>query len=96
MRLAVRTPNEGDRKVLVERGIHCFIAAIFGGAAPPWARKDVAQFLKEIETKVGDRIATWSGDRDDVLDLKGMTEDFVRRRRYRRNGGSWPFRARAS
>ncbi|HTD81054.1 MAG TPA: hypothetical protein VK723_02770, partial [Thermoplasmata archaeon] len=86
----------GDRKVLVERGIHCFIAAIFGGAAPPWARKDVAQFLKEIETKVGDRIATWSGDRDDVLDLKGMTEDFVRRRRYRRNGGSWPFRARAS
>jgi hypothetical protein len=85
----------GDRKVLVERGVHCYVAAIFAGVAPPWARKDVAAFLKAIETKVGDRIASWSGDRDDVHDLKGMTEEFVRRRRYRRNGW-WPFRARAS
>ena len=85
----------GDRKVFVERGMHCYIAAIFGGAAPPWARKDINAFLKSIETKVGDRIASWSGDRDDVTDLKGMTEEFVRHRRYHRNGW-WPFRPRAS
>src|SRR5439155_20370409 len=71
----------GDRKVLVERGIHCFIAAIFAGTAPPWARKDLAAFLSEIETALGARLKVWSGDRDDVSDLKGMTEEFVRRRR---------------
>jgi hypothetical protein len=86
----------GNRKVLVERGTHCYVAAIFDGASPPWARKDLTAFLEEIETRVGDVIAGWSGDRDDVHDLKGMTEEFVRRRRYHPNGGRWPFRARAS
>jgi len=84
----------GDRKVLVERGIHCFIAAIFAGTAPPWARKDLAAFLSEIETALGARLKVWSGDRDDVSDLKGMTEEFVRRRRFR--NGWWPFPGRAS
>ena len=86
----------GERKVLVEKGAHCYVAAIFDGGAPPWARKDLTAFLDEIETRIGDVIAGWSGDRDDVHDLKGMTEEFVRRRRYHRNGGWWPFRARAS
>ena len=79
----------GERRVLVERGRHCYIAAIFTGLAPPWARKDLVAFLADIDRDLGDRLGKWSGDRDDIWELKGLTEEFVRRRRYR--NGWWPF-----
>jgi len=72
----------GDRKVLVERGDHIYIAAIYAGTAPPWARKDLAAFVQNIEAGLGTRLANWSGDASDLSGLKEMTEEYVGTRRY--------------
>ena len=71
-----------DRKVLVERGTHCYVAAIYAGKVPPWARSDIAAFLRDIEGALGRQLEAWSGDKEDLQGLKGMTEEFVRSRRY--------------
>lgn len=79
----LKTFRVGDAKVLVERGSHFYAAAIFRPMEPPWAPKDLAALVQDIELAYGAVLRDWSGDPSDLRGLRALTDDFVRRRRYK-------------
>ncbi len=73
----------GERKILIERGTHHFIAVIYRGAdrhADLAAR--VKHVSREIDEKFGPILETWSGELETVRGIALLLPQIWRRRRF--------------
>ena len=79
----------GSKTALIERGKNAYLAAVYSGRVPRWAKKDLRRFMDDLERRFGDVFARWSGDPGDLQGLKEFSDRFVSRLRYRpaRNEG---------
>lgn len=77
----------GDKKVLIERGAHFYLAGIYAGDAPETAPGSLREFVQDVEEQFGPILERWSGDADDIRGLKVFMDAFVAHRSYRR--GDW-------
>ena len=73
----------GGKTTLLERGPHAYLVAVYSGRVPRRAGKNLKRFMTSLETNFGDIFARWSGDPEDLQDLKAFTGRFVSRFRFR-------------
>ena len=60
----------GERKILIERGPHHFVAVVYRGTESAALRERVQKLTQEIEEKYGETLAHWGGSLDEV---RGIT-----------------------
>ena len=73
----------GGKTTMLERGPHAYLVAVYSGRVPRRAGKNLKRFMTSLEANFGDVFAKWSGDREDLQDLKAFTGRFVSRFRFR-------------
>ena len=73
----------GGKTTLLERGPHAYLVAVYSGKVPRRAGKNLRRFMTSLETNFGDAFARWSGDPEDLQDLKAFTGRFVSPFRFR-------------
>jgi tetratricopeptide (TPR) repeat protein len=70
----------GDMKILIEHGQHLFLTGVFRGMEHQGMRALLARSMREIETKYGEMLASWTGDIEGVSGIKAMLENLSRQK----------------
>jgi len=71
------------KTILIERGAHVYVAAIYTGRVPRWGSRDLKAFVNDLEAAFGAEFETWSGATEDLADMKDLTDRFVSGAHYR-------------
>lgn len=59
-----------DKKILLERGEHVFMAVVYSGRATKPTYKKMRKTMERIEDEYGDVLASWEGDTEDIRGIK--------------------------
>ena len=81
----------GNRNVIVERGQHVYLAAIYPGHLPIDASRSLNDFIADLGERYSEMLAYWYYV-DDLPGLREMMIQFAGRGRYRRGDWRRPWR----
>ena len=65
----MKSAQFGDRKVVVERGRHHYVAVVFSGNDRGALERRVRELSQEIDSRFGDVIANWDGQEKNVHEI---------------------------
>ncbi|MFQ6106888.1 MAG: hypothetical protein ACE5QF_04800, partial [Thermoplasmata archaeon] len=77
----------GEKSILVQKGDHIYMAAIFAGKVPRRAESSLQAFISDFEKKFEFDKKKWSGDVTQLEDLDEMMDLVVGIKKYRE--GDW-------
>ncbi len=63
----------GEKKILIEKGDHFFIAVVLHGKRPGATPRKLRQVIDSIQTKHGEALAAWNGDLESLRGVKDLT-----------------------
>ncbi len=65
----------GDWRVLIEYGVHVYLAVLISGPEPPDLRQRMRGALSHIGSAFNEELAKWDGSAELVLDIKPLIEE---------------------
>jgi PKD repeat protein len=67
----------GEKKILVEKGDHFFIAVVLHGGRVGIAPKKIKQVIDTIELEHGETLSSWDGDLERLRGVKNLTAPLI-------------------
>ncbi len=67
----------GEKKILVEKGDHIFIAVVLHGEYPGAVPKKMKQVIESVEADHGETLAGWDGDLERLRGVKDLTGPLI-------------------